>query len=187
MIIISVLFGLISMLGYGFANAYSKPLSQELGAAHLIFYRGLTISVVLGMAAIPNYPYLFHHWVAVALAMALGIAGYIPVLAFTHGIRRSRLSVVAPIAATAPLVTVFLSFAFLKVAIGQIEWLAIALVVLANVLVSVEFTNWRESNLFQLSSGVPFALVAAAGWGLFYFFLVPSTRALGPWMAAFLG
>ena len=38
----------------------------------------------------------------------------------------------------------------------------------------------------KLSSGIPFALIAAVGWGLFFFFLVYSVRALGPWVAAWV-
>jgi drug/metabolite transporter (DMT)-like permease len=120
------------------------------------------------------------------LTLGLGVGGYIPVLAFTCGIRDSRLAVVAPIAATAPLITVLLSFGFLGVVIDPIQWIAIAMVVVSNVLVSVDLANWRQSNLLRLSSGVPFAIVAAIGWGVFYFFLVPSTRVLGPWMSAFV-
>ncbi|MGH7868246.1 MAG: DMT family transporter [Candidatus Dormibacteraceae bacterium] len=186
MILVSVLFGLTSMLGFGFSNAYSKPLAQEFGPSRFIFYRELILSVVLGVAALPSYSQAVDHWDVAALAVGLGVAGYVPFLAFIHGIRRSPLGVVAPIAAASPLITVLLSFAFLKVAIGQVEWLAIALVVLANVLVSFEFTDLRRSKLFQLSSGVPLAMVAVVGWGFFFFFLIALTRALGPWVTAFL-
>ena len=53
-------------------------------------------------------------------------------------------------------------------------------------LMSVDLQNWRNSTIMQLSSGIPFAIIAALGWGCFYFFLVYSTRSLGPWLSAFL-
>lgn len=185
-LLLSVLFGLLSMVSYGFANTYSKPLSQQLGPARTVFLRGLSVCLFLGLSSVPSFHHFQHHWGVAMLTIGLGVAGYIPVLAFTYGVRESRLGVVAPIAATAPLITVLLSFMFLDVRVNSFQWLAIAMVVTVNVFVCVDFTNFRDSNLLRFSSGVPFALIAAAGWGLFYFLLVPSTRALDPWLSAFL-
>jgi drug/metabolite transporter (DMT)-like permease len=173
------------MLAYGFSNAQSKPLSQKFGSENLLFCRGITVSLVLAIASIPalkhSYPLI-----AVLACIILGVAGYIPVLAFTHAIKTSRLGVVAPIAGTAPLVTVLLAFLFLNTPINPVQWLAICMVIFANLTVSINFKNWQESNVLQLSSGIPFAIMAALGWGLFYFFLIPSTKALGPWLSACL-
>jgi drug/metabolite transporter (DMT)-like permease len=181
----SVLCGLLSMVTYGFSNAYSKPLAQKYGPAPVLFLRGLTVSATLIIASGWNYGSL-HDLTAGAATILLGVAGYIPVLAFTHAIKNSRLGIVAPIAGTAPLVTVLLAFLFLGVQISFVQWFAICLVIFANVAVSFNFKNWRDSNALQISSGVPFAIVAASGWGLFYFFLVPSTQALGPFLSACL-
>lgn len=173
------------MIAYGFANAYGKPLSQRVGPAQMLFLRGITVSIVLALASISSYHY-FTNWFAVCATVLLGVAGYLPVLAFTHGVKMNRVGIVTPIAGASPLVTVLLAFLFLAVPISTTQWLAIILVILANVAISFDFKNWRESSAFQLSSGIPFALIAAVGWGLFYFFLVPSTQALGPWLSAFL-
>lgn len=184
-ILLSVLFGLMSMAAYGCANAYSKPLSQEFGPTQALFLRGLTISVILAFAALPSIHY-FHNWQAVVATLLLGVVGYIPVLAFTHGIKESPIGVVAPIAGTSPLITVFLSFLFLGVSLHGLQWLAILAIIVANIAVSINLKNWRQSALLKRSSGIPFALIAALGWGVFFFLLVPISRTLGPWLAAFL-
>ena len=54
--------------------------------------------------------------------VGLGVAGYAPVLAFAHGVRVSRLGVVAPVAGTSPLVSVLLSAVVLGVPIGPVQW-----------------------------------------------------------------
>ena len=184
-IALSILFGLISMVSFGLANAYSKPLSQKLGPAQMLFLREFAILPVLLAVSIPSFHYLQHWQVAVA-AVLLGVAGYLPVLAFTHAVKESPLGIVAPIAGTSPLVLVLLSVLFLNTTISQLQWLAVALVILANIIVSVDPKNWRQSRLLQKSSGIPFALFAALGWGLFFVFLVPVSRTLGPWLAALL-
>jgi len=103
-----------------------------------------------------------------------------------HGLKISRIGIVSPISGTAPLVTVLLSFFLLSTAIHPVQWLAIIVIIGANIVMSVDLKNWRHSNALQISSGIPFAFMAALGWGAFFFFLVYATNWLGPWLSAFL-
>ncbi len=181
----SVLLGMVAMLAYGLANAFSKPLSQKLGPAQTIFLRGFTILIILAVVAIPNYHYL-SHWGTALLAIGLGMAGYLPVLAYTHGIKESPLGIISPIAGTSPLITVVLSVIFLGVVLHPGQWLAVIMVIAANVAISVDVKNLRQSNFLRVSSGIRFAIAATLGWGTFYFSLVPITKIIGPWLAALL-
>jgi drug/metabolite transporter (DMT)-like permease len=182
---LSVLCGLLSMFAYGLANVFSKPLSQKLGAPQTLFLRSFTILLILIIASIPTYHYLSHWQMAVA-AIGLGMGGYLPVLAYTQSIKESPLGIIAPIAGSSPLVTVVLSCIFLNVALNSGQWIAVVLIMIANVTVSIDFKNWRQSRFLRMSSGIPLAVAAAIGWGLFYFFLVPVTRTMSPWLAALL-
>lgn len=181
-ITLAVVFGLVSMLSYGLANAFSRALSQELGPPQMLFLRSWTMISILLVASLPSLV-IPHDWRVVAATIALGMFGYLPVLAFTHGIKSSRIGIVAPIAGTSPLITVLLAFAFLGTAIHAGQWVAITMVALANIIVSVDIRNWRQSNALQLSSGIPYAVFAAIGWGIFFFLLVPAATSLGPWLA----
>lgn len=184
-IALSILIGLVAMVAYGTTNAFSKPLAKKYGVAGVIFLRGFTVLALLGIATMFEAPSGIS-WDSVLLALGLGAVGYIPLLAFTHGIKDSPLGVIAPIAGTAPLITVVLSSMFLGFELHGSQWIALGLVIAANVAVSVNVRNWRQSQLLQRASGVPFAFIAALGWGLFYFLLVPLSKSLGPIMAAFL-
>src|SRR5579872_2953628 len=148
---LSICIGLIAMLAYSLSNITLKPLAQKLGVAQILFLRGISISLILGLLSIPSYHFLLHGS-AVIETLLLGVAGYLPVLAFTKGVKNSPVGIVAPIAGTSPLITVVLSFLFLGVAIRPLQWLAIFLVVVANVVVSIDLKNWRQSKLFQVSS-----------------------------------
>jgi drug/metabolite transporter (DMT)-like permease len=150
-----------------------------------LFLRGIAVTLILAVGALTNYRD-FNHYKDILLTLGLGIAGYLPVLTFTHGIKISRIGIVAPIAGTSPLITVLLSFFILNTPIHFLQWLAIVVVIGANVVMSVDLKNWRNSTIMQLSSGIPFAIIASLGWGCFYFFLVYSARSLGPWLSAFL-
>lgn len=181
----AILFGLISMFSYGLANTYSLPLAKRHGPARFLLLRGIVVCAILLVLAIPNLHYL-SNWQAVLAALGIGIFGYLPPLAFTHGIKISRISIVAPIAGTAPFITVLLSVLLLNTHLHGIQWLGIAVIILANIAVSVNFRSLRSSNILKLASGVPYALVAALLWGLVYFLLIYPTRSLGPWVSALL-
>ena len=184
-ILYAVLIGSVSAIAYGTANALSRPLSQKLGTAQTLFLRGFTVTVVLALVSIPYYRY-FADWPIILAALGLGIVGYLPLVAFTHAIKESPIGIIAPIAGTSPLITVVLSFIFLDVTLHSTQWVAITLIILASIAVSIDLKNWRQSNFLKLSSGIPFAIIAALGWGVFFFLLVIITRRISPLLAAFI-
>ena len=184
-IIMAIVCGLVSMVTYGLSNVYSQPLAKKLGPAQMLFLRGIAISLILAIGAAVNYS-KFTNYTEILITLGLGIAGYLPVLAFTHGLKISRIGIVAPIAGTSPFITVLLSSMILRTNIHPLQWVAVVVVIGANIVMSVDLKNWRNSNALQLSSGIPYALMATIGWGCFYFFLVYSTTWLGSWLSAFL-
>lgn len=183
---LSITFGLLSMLGFGIANGFLKPLSQKYGGASITFLRGVTVVLVLAVATLIVGFDQVSNWPLAPLAFVLGLAGYLPVLAFIHALKETPLGIVSPIAGTAPLVGVLMSYAFLGVALSHGQWWAILVVIVANVAVTVEPKNWRSSGFFRKSAGIPFAFAAALGWGLFAFCLASIVKSLGPWLSTFL-
>lgn len=185
MILGAILLGLLSMVGYGLANTYSLPLAKKHGPARLLMLRGITTCLILFLTAIPSLNRA-RDWRAMLATFLIGILGYLPVLAFTHGIKVSRVSIVAPISGTSPFITVLLSVLIIGAHLHSLQWLGIALIVAANIAVSLNFKSFKESNVLKLSSGVPFALIAALLWGLVFFLLIYPTRSLGPWLSALM-
>ncbi len=184
-IILGVLFGLLTMVAYGLANGLSQPLARKLKSSQFLFLRGLIICLFLLIASLPSYE-SFNQLRPVTETILLGMLGYLPLLAFTHAIKISRLGVVAPIAGTAPIVTVLMAFALLHAPIEQLQWLAIIMIIIANVVVTVNLKDWRSSSKVKVTSGIPYALLASIGWGIFFFLLIYQALSLGPWLAAFL-
>ncbi len=182
-ILFAILFGLLSMVCYGLANAFSQSLAKRLGPAQFLFLRGLTIVAMLAVVCIPTYAHS-HNWPEVLFAFGIGFTGYLPPLAFMHGLRVSKIGIVAPIANAAPLITVLLSFFILNVPVHGVQWLAIALIVTANAATAINFRDFRQSNLVKLESGVPYGMIAALLWGAGAFLMIYPNRAIGPWQTA---
>ncbi len=185
MILWAVLFGILSMTGYAFANVFSQPLARKFGIAQTILLRGVTVIVALAIVSIPSFHYLSNVQY-VLYALILGIAGYLPLLAFTHGIKISRVGIISPIAGSSPFVTVWLAFLILHTSLSKAQWFAILLIVMANIWASINPKSLKDSNIINLASGIPYALLAAIGWGLFYFAFIYPAHTLGPWLSAFI-
>jgi drug/metabolite transporter (DMT)-like permease len=167
------------MVAFGAGDAQSKLLGQRLGVRRMLFTTRLIMSLLLAAATIPNLPALAN-WRADLAALAIGLLGYIPVLAFMHGIRAGRVGLITPIAGSSPLITVLLSALFLHIPIHPGQWLAIVAIVAANALISLNFNNAEDSSLSHFRSGVTLALIAAILWGLVYFLIIFPTRVIGP-------
>jgi drug/metabolite transporter (DMT)-like permease len=184
-LLFAVIFGLISMMGYATANVFSQPLARKWGTQQLLFLRGFGVCLILAVASLGSLEF-FLNIRYVALAVGLGVVGYLPLLAFTHGLKVSKVGIVAPIAGASPFVTVLLAFLILHNPLSAVQWVAIVVLLAANIIVSVNFKSLRHSNIVQLKSGVPYAFVAMVGWGLFFFALIYPTKVIGPWATAFL-
>src|SRR5205814_1295468 len=100
----SIAFGLMAAVSWSMANIFSLPLAKRLGNARMLLLRGLWTCAAVIIPAMGSLGQL-SHWRAALMAFAVGVFGYLPPLAFTHGARVSRISIVSPIAGTAPFVT----------------------------------------------------------------------------------
>lgn len=181
----AILLGFISMVSYGLANTLALPLARRLNSARLVLLRGLVVCALLAVISLPTLGHMAD-WRAALGTLALGVLGYVPLLAFTQGIKISRISIVAPIAGTAPLITVLLSVLVLHSHLHSMQWVGVLLIILANAVVSVNFRSLRDSNILKLASGVPYGLVAALLWGVVFFLIIYPTRSIGPWLSALL-
>jgi len=56
--------------------------------------------------------------------------------------------------------------------------------VLANVMVAINFRDFRQSNIAKLSSGVPHGLGTSVLWGVVFYLIIFPGRVIGPWQTA---
>jgi drug/metabolite transporter (DMT)-like permease len=125
-------------------------------------------------------------WQPALAAFGIGVLGYLPPLAFVHGIKISRVGIVSAISSTAPFFTILLSVIWLGTHLHSIQWWGVALIIAANTVISINFQSIRDSNILKLASGVPYGLIAAVLWGLVYFLIIYPTRAIGPLLSALM-
>lgn len=177
----SIALGLGAMIGIGLASALSKPLSEKYGAVHTIFIRQILIASALVVLALPAFGQV-RNWQALPWVIALGVFGYLPLVAFFTALKLSPVGLVAPIAGASPFITVLLNSYFLHIPMRPLQGVAIGIIIAANIAISLRSKNLQDHNPAHYQ-GVPFAILACLGWGIFFFLYAQSARELGPWVA----
>lgn len=183
---VGTIFAIMSMLGYGLGNAISKAPVEALGSRKTLFYRNILISVVLFVILIFNLKESQFNSTYILVGLLISLIGYIPIIAFFEAIKRGKVGVISPVASSSLIVTIFLSIIFFKETLTHNQVFAILFIILGIILISVNLKDLKRSNIFSISSGVPFALIACLGWGLVFFLMKFPVSKLGPIFSAFI-
>lgn len=183
---LSVLFGLFSMLGYGLSTGVISGLAKKYSPEQVTVYRNFFVSLILLVAFLfylssSNFDLLF-----IFLVLGVAVLGYFSVKYLFKALKVGKVGVVSPISNSAVVLTVLLSVFFFKEQLSLLQVIAIAVVIIGVLLNSVDFKHFRESNLFDKSSGVPYAFVTFVLWGFIFFFSKIHVSVLGPFLSAFL-
>ena len=183
---IGIIFGLLAMLGYGMSNAIAKVPARNLGTRNAIFFRGvfislflLTVFLLFSREAVLSITY-------VLIGFIISLIAYVGFSIFYQALKLGEVGVVSPIANSSVIITVLLSIVFFGEPITWIQFSLILLIITGIVLVSINFRNIRKSQLFKISSGVPFALITCLLWGLVFFLYKIPINILGPILTSFI-
>jgi drug/metabolite transporter (DMT)-like permease len=174
-----VIFGLLAMIGFGMSNAMSRIPSQALGGIKTIFYRGLGVNILQFFILIFLFPKVIV-WQGVLIAFVIAIFSYLPIMFFYKGLNLGKVGLISPVANSSAIVTILLAVVFFREALNFSQIASGVLIIIGIVFLSVNFKELKNSQLFKISSGVPFALAACIGWGIFFFVLKYPVTLIGP-------
>lgn len=177
----------MAAFSWGSGDFVSRVSSKRIGYYATVTYGNLFSSLVLiALVGVLN--------VNLAIAGGTILILFFASLAFLsayvfayRGFQSAPLSVVAPIAYTAPAIATVLSIVFLNVSLSPIEGLSLIMIMLGVVLLSTKFSelrNFREGRSQAiLALGVLPGLLAAASFAIVFLALsvtVPETGYLVP-------
>ncbi|HXS76157.1 MAG TPA: DMT family transporter [Terracidiphilus sp.] len=113
--------GLVSKIASAGVDAYMNQLLYTAGLAPLMVFVAITVYRERGAKTI-------HRGSGVFWAFLTGILGGVGNIAFFQAmVKGGKASVVAPVTALFPMVTVLLALMFLKEKLGRTQWLGLAL------------------------------------------------------------
>jgi len=131
-----LLFAIIALLLWGLWGLFPKIASNYIGPKSVLIYEAigaafLTIIVLFSVGFKPEV-----HTKGITFGILGGFAGAVGGLFFLYAISRGKASIVVPITALYPLVTILLAFIILKEPITLKQGIGIALALAAMVLLS---------------------------------------------------
>lgn len=178
---LGILFGILSMLGFGLSNAISQKLVRKIGElSSIVFQAFVTLFILFPLFFI--YPINFSfsiYYIGIALVIAL--MGVIPLFTFYKALKLGKVGIVVPIANSSPITTVVLSVIFLNEVLSVTQTFSIIMIVLGVILVSLKLSGLKKNNI---AAGVPYALVTSVMWGVYFFLSKFPVDVLGPTFTA---
>lgn len=161
---------------WGFGTLYSKPGTERLGSRTMgigtVLVEGAAFAVlglVLPRNTLPADP-LF-----AAAAVSAGVFGAIGYMFFYEGMRFGTVGLVGTISAACPMLTVVLSVVFLNEALGSLQVLGIALIMLCILVLAYEPRRGSATR----RAAVLLSLAGFFVWGIWGFLVKASVSALG--------
>lgn len=177
-----ILFGLLSMAGFGVGNYLAQKVSRSIGPRSTIFFREIFIAVILGVLLF--FTRVTFSWQYIIITLGLAFIGYLGIMAFYVALHRGKAGVIAPISNASLLITVLLSVLVLGESLTTLRLAAIGVILVGLVLIALNFHDLRRSEFLDVSSGVPHAIAACIIWGVLFFIYTYPVQALGATLTA---
>jgi len=185
-ITLGILFGLSALVFNGLAGALTKKPTQNNDPNKVILYRNIFNSILLFVILLFTLGETeFSPWY-ILYTIGLSIFGYIPMYYFYKAAKVGKMGVISPVSAGSIIITIVLSFLFLREKISTLQILAMILMIFGIIGLSVDFKGVKKSEIFKTSSGIPYALIAALGWGIWAVLAKFSSEAIGPFLTSFI-
>jgi drug/metabolite transporter (DMT)-like permease len=174
---LSLACGLLTAGGFGVADFAAKLSTNKVGFLKTALYLQIIGSFfVLPFALADAYRTLVHPWTTLA-AVGLGVANAVATLLLYKGFEVGRLSIISPIASTAPVVAILLAITFLGEIMTRELLIGISLVIVGIILVSIQTMRANPSK--QIARGTSYAIGFMLLGGALLFGLKPVSNVLG--------
>lgn len=173
------------MVTLGLVVAMAKSPSQKIGVRRFVFWRQALTSFLLFCSLLSFRQSLSFSVGYFVFAIAIAVLSYVALLFAYQALKTGKIGVVAPIANSSSIVTVLFSVAFLGESLNVGQFIAVGITVMGIIILSIDFSNTKKSDIFNISSGIPLALIACLIWGIVYALYKIPVAAIGPLLTAF--
>lgn len=183
---LGIIFGLLALFGGGISNALVKIPSQKEGVNKTVLYRNFFITIFLGVLVLFTLDQAHFDWRYILFTIGLAIFGYIPMYFYFKATTVGKIGVVSPVSAGNTLIAIIIAIVFFHDKLSGYQYLAIAIILAGIGIISLNIREFKASQIFKIESGVPYALIAALGWGIWMPLVKVSIDHLGPYLASFI-
>jgi drug/metabolite transporter (DMT)-like permease len=181
---LSVLFGVLTATGFGSADFIAKLSTDKVGFLRTALFMQVVGSFFVLPFALADVWRVFVHPAAAFAGVLLGVVNAFATLCLYRGFEVGRLSIVSPIASTAPIVSILLAVLFLGEAVTDEHLLSVGIVILGIILVCIQ--NEKERFPKQIMKGTWYAFAFMVLGGSLLFGLKPVSDDLGVFLPVLL-
>ncbi|MFA7654104.1 MAG: DMT family transporter [Candidatus Magasanikbacteria bacterium] len=181
---IGIIFGLGALICWGLESALAPTVIKKIGAIPTIFWRYLWEIIIFVPIFLYFLPTFNFNPLYLIFTIAIAFVGYIPVITFYRALKVGKIGVIAPVAHSSIVITVVLSILFFQETLQPLQVGAIVLIILGVLIMSINFSDFKSSEIFNKSSGLGEALITCLLWGIVYVLFKIPINILGPILTA---
>lgn len=160
---ISVLFGIMAMIGWGVADFLGKLGVDEIGTYHTVtIVTGISMTFLLLFAT----PLAELNAFYIGLFIFLGILWALSGMAFYKGLEVGKVSVISPLASSWGALAVILSLVFFNETIAGMQIGGIMLAFLGVVMVTTSWKELSKTKITKLVKGAEYGIAALVMWAI---------------------
>jgi O-acetylserine/cysteine efflux transporter len=165
MLTAAIIYSVIVMFAFGIANAVSKEMVGKFGVLGAIIFQNAFVVPFIALAILILRAPISLDPLYLGIGAVIAFGGYLGFICFMSALKNGKIGVIIPIVSAQIIVASIFGFLFLGDQLDIFKIATVSIVFVGIVLASVNFRDFRNSDLFSLKSGVPYALLAALIWG----------------------
>jgi drug/metabolite transporter (DMT)-like permease len=158
--LISVAYGIISMVGFGFSDFLSKRVVSGVGYFRLAMYTQLVALAPVLLLGVIYTPHVPSSPTSIAPIIASGICSFSALFFFYKGLETGKASIIVTVFSAYAIVAIVLSFA----AFGEVLSLP-QIACVAVTLIGVLTITFRSDSPERSNAGIPYALASMLSAG----------------------
>jgi len=179
-----IIFGLGALVCWGLSNSLAPLVIKKIGPIPTVLWRYLWEALIFVPIFIYFWPTFHFNLFFILLTFLIAFIGYIPVVTFYRALNVGKIGVVAPVSNSSIVITVILSMAIFRETPSLWQIFAIALIILGVLVMSINLSDFKSSQIFNKNSGLGWALITCLLWGIvFALFKIP-INVIGPILTA---
>jgi drug/metabolite transporter (DMT)-like permease len=159
--LLSVAYGIASMIGYGLSDFLSKRVVGGVGYYRLVTYTQLVALAPVILISVMYTPHVPSSLTSIALVIASGVCSFSALFFFYKGLEAGKASIIAPVFSAYAIVAIVLSFVVFGEVLSLLQIVCIAVTLIGVLTITVRSNYGERSN-----AGIPYALGSMLSAGL---------------------
>jgi len=172
-----IILALIALVALGLSSALSRNPVRKIGPNQVMFFRGIFDSAILLLLVISFRSFTTFSLKYTLIALLIAALGFIPLFFFYKAIEIGKIGVISPVSSSYAVITIILAMIFYHERLSYFQLFSVAFIIIGIILISTNFRQFKSSHLFDLKSGLPYAIITLLGWGIYFFLIrIPSVH-----------